>query len=203
MEGRRAGSAPEHPTPALRQEVWGAWQCQHWLGQCGVVLVPTARLAGSSQPAAARLSSVTCTATAWHERGRAGPLLQPGKEQHSMAQRGMAQLPSPGSSSHRLGTGNPGVRAKGPFLLVEQHPWLWAAHSVWCPQGKGKSSSKDRGSPTGSSEGRAPEVGSCPAWLLHWQVGKGRGAGSFPRATPGLVVLWALPRGIVAASAGP
>lgn len=51
------------------------------LGQCGVVLVPISRSAGSSQPATARLSPVTCTATAWL-------LLQPGKAWHSVAWQG-------------------------------------------------------------------------------------------------------------------
>lgn len=55
----------------------------------------------------------------------------------------------------------------------------------------------------GSTEGAAPRVGGCPAQLLHWQAGKGRGAGSFPRAAPGPVVPWALPLGIVAARARP
>lgn len=55
----------------------------------------------------------------------------------------------------------------------------------------------------GSSEGQAPKVGGCPAQLLHWQVGKGGGAESFPRAAPGPLVPWALPLGVVAASARP
>lgn len=46
-------------------------------------------------------------------------------------------------------------------------------------------------------------MGGCPAQWLHWQAGKGRGAGSFPRAAAGPVVPWALHLGIVAAGTRP
>lgn len=172
------------------------------LGQCAVVLVPTALLAGSSQPAAARLSPVTCTATAWHKRGRAGPRLQPGKAGHSVARHGTARCPSPGSSSHRLGTASPGVQAKGPCLLVEQHPCLWLP-ACGARRGRTRTAARTGDHPRAAVRGELPRWGVCPARLLHCQVGKGRGAGSFPKAAPGHVVPGALPLGIVAASARP
>lgn len=167
-------------------------------------LVPTTRLAGSSQPAAARLSPATCVAAAQHRRGSAGPLRTGccsclawhGMARHGTAWHGRATLPQ-GHRGTGWGQGNPGIQAKGPCLQPwSSIPGVGCLLCCWCPQGKGESSSEGWGSPRAAVRGEHPRHGGCPPRLLCWGVDKGTGAGSFPRATPGPALPWALPLGI-------
>lgn len=122
----------------------GGRRCQQRcrVARCGSSPVSTARLAGSSQPAAARQSPATCVSAARHGGPGLGALGTP------LVRHGVAPLPLPRDAG---GFGYPGARAGALPAATEHRPQTSLCSR--CPQGRAGAAAQAGAHPWAAGQG--------------------------------------------------